>query len=576
MISLSIDGNDVLVEEGTTLLEAAAHAGIRVPSLCYMKGINTVGSCRVCAVEVTGFDRLVAACNTPVAEGMEVFTNSPKVLAARHTNVELILSRHDTRCTTCERNGNCELQRLADDLAIVDMHYEQRACSAPWDKSFPLVRDSARCVKCLRCVQVCDKVQGVHVWNMVNCASRTDVGVHDGAPIELSDCTLCGQCITHCPTGALRARNDTEAVRRALADPDMLCVAQIAPAVRTAWGEGLGIAGDDATVGKLATVLRMMGFDYVFDTAFSADVTIMEEAHEFLERLEKGESGGAPLFTSCCPGWVRFVKSRYPHHVDNLSTVKSPQQIFGAIVKTYYAKLLDVNPSRIFFVSIMPCVAKKHECALPSMDASGVGRDVDAVITTRELDRMIRAANVPLRDVPEGEFDAPLGDASGAGVIFGASGGVMEAALRSAHYFVTGENPDPGAFTDVRSRDGWREASFEIGNTTLRVAVASGLRNVNRLLRAIDAGEASYDFVEMMACPGGCAGGGGQPIGKAAASAYEHGAALYDLDERAELRFSHENPSVLRCYHEFFGEPLSEKAERLLHVDHHEWSMPHR
>ncbi len=572
MVNLTINGIPVQAEEHMTILTAAASAGITIPTLCYLKDINEIGACRVCVVEIEGVERLQAACNATVSEGMAVYTNSPKVREARRINVELILSQHNDHCASCTRSGNCTLQTLCNDLGITEEHFEKQVPKNRWSRRSPLVRDAAKCVKCMRCVQICDHVQDLHIWDVANTGSHTTIDVSRNRFISESDCALCGQCITHCPVGALRERDDTDEVFSALADPERITVVQIAPAVRAAWGEAFGMVREDATAGRLVAALRTMGFDYIFDTDFSADLTIMEEGSEFLQRLR--EHGTLPMFTSCCPGWVRFVKSQFPEFTDHLSTAKSPQQMFGAVAKSYYAELLGVEPERIYCVSVMPCLAKKHECALPSMNDAGAGQDVDAVLTTREITRMIRAEHIRPQTLAEEAFDQPLGTATGAGVIFGATGGVMEAALRSAYYLVTGNNPDPDAFRAVRGMDGWREATFDLAGTPLRVAIASGLGNTRRLMEAIRSGRASYDFVEIMACPGGCAGGGGQPIHDGQELAAERAGVLYELDRANALRFSHENPAVLACYRDFLGQPLSEKAHHLLHTDHRAWDMP--
>ena len=572
MVNLTINGIPVQAEEHMTILTAAASAGITIPTLCYLKDINEIGACRVCVVEIEGVERLQAACNATVSEGMAVYTNSPKVREARRINVELILSQHNDHCASCARSGNCTLQTLCNDLGITEEHFEKQVPKNRWSRRSPLVRDAAKCVKCMRCVQICDHVQDLHIWDVANTGSHTTIDVSRNRFISESDCALCGQCITHCPVGELRERDDTDEVFSALADPERITVVQIAPAVRAAWGEAFGMVREDATAGRLVAALRTMGFDYIFDTDFSADLTIMEEGSEFLQRLR--EHGTLPMFTSCCPGWVRFVKSQFPEFTDHLSTAKSPQQMFGAVAKSYYAELLGVEPERIYCVSVMPCLAKKHECALPSMNDAGAGQDVDTVLTTREITRMIRAEHIRPQTLAEEAFDQPLGTATGAGVIFGATGGVMEAALRSAYYLVTGNNPDPDAFRAVRGMDGWREATFDLAGTPLRVAIASGLGNARRLMEAIRSGRASYDFVEIMACPGGCAGGGGQPIHDGQELAAERAGVLYELDRANALRFSHENPAVLACYRDFLGQPLSEKAHHLLHTDHRAWDMP--
>ena len=579
MVNLTIDGRAVSVAEGTSILDAAATVGIKIPTLCYLKDLNEIGACRVCVVEIEGIDQLVAACNNTVLEGMVVRTNSPKVRVARRMNMELLLATHDSECTSCVRSGNCTLQSLAADLGITDLPYEKRLMHDPWDKSFPLIRNNDKCVNCLRCIQVCEKIQGLGVWDLANRATHTSVNVRGGMTIQESDCTLCGQCITHCPTGALRERDDTQKVFDALADPEKVVVVQIAPAVRAAWGESLGLPREEATVGRLVAALRQMGVDYVFDTDFSADLTIMEEGTELLHKLAHraedptDEKNTFPMFTSCCPGWVRYVKAVRPELTDQLSTAKSPGQMFGAVTKSYFAELKGIDPHKIFCVEVMPCTAKKHEVAIPVMNDACGDPDVDVSLTTREVDRMIRAEHIDATTLPEEEFDQPLGTATGAGVIFGATGGVMEAALRTAYHVVTGETPRPDAFSEVRGLDGWKEATFDLAGTPVRVAVVHGLANTAFLLDAIAEGAVEYDFVEVMACPGGCAGGGGQPIHDGEELAGVRGDVLWGLDRRAKLRNSYENPAIQAIYKDFLGEPNSELAEELLHTDHHAWSM---
>ena len=574
MVNLTIDKIPVSVSEGTSILDAARAAGVQIPSLCYLRDINDIGACRVCVVELAGMDKLVTACNNAVEEGMEVLTNSPKVRETRRINVELLLSQHNAQCASCVRSGNCSLQTIANDLNILDVPFEKKIPPFRWDKSFPLIRDASKCVKCMRCIQICDKVQGLRIWDVAATGSRTTVDVSLNRKIKEADCALCGQCITHCPVGALRERDDTQKVFDALADPDKITVVQVAPAVRAAWGEYLGLDDSQATVGRMVAALRRIGFDYVFDTDFAADLTIMEEGSEFVEHLKRPTAHKAPMFTYCCPGWVRFLKSQYPDMTSQLSTAKSPQQMFGAVTKTYYAQQLGVPAEKIFCLSVMPCLAKKQECALPTMADAGAGQDVDLSLTTREMVRMLRAEHIRPELLPEEDFDQPLGEATGAGVIFGATGGVMEAALRSAYFLVAGQNPAPDAFRDVRGMDGWKEASFEIQGTVLRVAVVHGLGAARRLIEALRRGQVQYDFVEVMACPGGCAGGGGQPIHDGQELAESRGKKLYALDEAAPLRFSHENPSVQKLYHDYLGHPLSEKAHCLLHTDHEAWQMP--
>jgi NADH-quinone oxidoreductase subunit G len=575
MVKLTIDNIPVEVSEGTTILDAAKSVGVDLPTLCYMKDINDIGACRICVAEIEGRKKLVTTCNTPVAEGMVVKTNSPRAREARRINVQFILSQHDCNCPTCIRSTNCGLQKIANDLGIISQPYTKEVPEKNWDMTFPLIKDDSKCIKCMRCIEVCKQVQSIGIWGLDNTGSRTTIGVTCDREITDSDCVLCGQCITHCPTGALSERDDTMKAFRALANPDIVTVVQIAPAVRAAWGEKFGMPREFATVKRLVAALRKIGFDYIFDTNFTADLTIIEEGNEFVRRkFNNTEPNRYPLFTSCCPGWVRFMKSQYPDMMEHFSTTKSPQQMFGAVAKTYLAELLNVDPSKIFCVSIMPCTAKKAECALPGMDSTGTGPDVDLVLTTREVDRMIFAEHIQPMNLVEEEFDQPMGISTGAGVIFGATGGVMEAALRSVYFLATGENPDADAFADVRGMDGWREATFNVVGKTVNIAVASGLANARKLVEAIRNGDVQYDFVEVMACPGGCSGGGGQPIEMNMELAQERGQNLYGLDKKSALRFSHENPSIGALYERFEGDKMMHRVHELLHTDHDNWTMP--
>ena len=573
MVNITIDGKKISVKENTTIMEAAAACGIPIPKLCYLKDINEIAACRVCVVEVEGKKRLITSCNNVAEEGMVIYTNSKKVRNHRRNTVQLILSPHDTRCVACPRCGNCSLQNIARDLNILEIPFKQEPEYRPWNREFPLIRNSEKCIKCMRCVQICDKVQGLGVWDVEGTGSRTTINVSGLKTIETADCSLCGQCITHCPVGALTARDDTEKVWEAIENDDMVVVAQVAPAVRAAWGEELGLSPDEAGIGKIMDALKRMGVDYVFDTVFSADLTIMEEGNEFVKRFTSGELSERPMFTSCCPGWLRFVKSQFPQLVKYLSTAKSPQQMFGAVMKTYFAEKIGVPPEKIFTVSVMPCVAKKSEREMELFYGEYAGHDIDAVITTRELVKMIRSAHISPETLTEIESDSPMHDGTGAGVIFGATGGVMEAALRSAYYIIKKENPPADAFRAVRSEgfganEGVQEAEFQIGDITVRTAAVSGLGNTRRLLERIERGEAHYDFVEVMACPGGCVGGGGQPIHDGEELAFLRGKKLYALDAEAEIRYSHENPDIQRLYGEYFGAPMSYRSHMLLHTEH--------
>lgn len=573
MVNLTINDQKIKISEDATILEAARKVGIEIPHLCYLEDINEIGACRVCVVEVEGIEKLVTACNTYVEQDMVVYTNSPRVREIRAVNVQLILSDHDCKCATCSRSGNCSLQSIANDLGILEVPYEPVHEKTRWDKTFPLIRDASKCIKCMRCIQVCDKIQELGVWNLAGSGYRTTVDVTGYSSIRDADCSLCGQCITHCPVGALRERNDIQKMFKALADPEMVTMVQIAPAVRTAWGEALGLYKEESTMGKLISALRQIGVDYIFDTNYAADLTIMEEGSEFLERFKNRDSYKWPMFTSCCPGWLRFVKSQYPELVPNLSTAKSPQQMFGAMSKTYIAQKLGIDPDKIFSVSIMPCVSKKFECDVPQVSDAGHGKDVDLVLTTRELDRLIRADRIEVERLPEGTYDDIFGEGSGAAVIFGTTGGVMEAALRSAYFLITGKNPKPEAFKRVRGMEGWKEAIFEIEGIAVRVAVVSGLGNTRALIESILSGKVKYDFVEVMACPGGCSGGGGQPVHDGCELAEERGRILYGLDSTAEIRFSHENSAVLKTYEEYLEKPLSHRAHELLHTDLSTWEI---
>ncbi len=573
MVNLTIDNNKVSVKENTTIMEAAKECGIQIPNLCYLKDINEIAACRVCAVEMEGKENLITACNNAVEEGMVIHTNSTKARNYRKTMVELILSQHECTCVTCVRSGNCSLQAISSELNILELPYETKLEIREWNKDYPFIRDYSKCIKCMRCIQVCDKVQDLNVWDVEGTGSRTTINVSNARSIEDADCSLCGQCVTHCPVGALYERDDTNKVWEAIEDPETIVVAQVAPAVRAAWGELLGLSNDEATIGKILDSLKKLGVDHAFDTVFTADLTIMEEGTEFVKRFTSGELKDRPMFTSCCPGWVRFIKSQYPHLVKYLSSAKSPQQMFGSVMKTYFAEKLNVPPEKIFTLSVMPCVAKKGESEMELFYGEFAGKNTDVVITTRELVRMIKTAYIGPETLVDIKPDSVMQEGTGAGVIFGATGGVMEAALRSAYFLVKGENPPVEAFTAVRStgfneNEGVMEAKYKIDDIELSVAAVSGLGNTRKLLDAIERGEKKFDFVEVMACPGGCVGGGGQPIHDGKEYAFERGKELYKLDSNYDIRFSHENPDIAKIYEEFFGEPLSHKAHVLLHTEH--------
>ena len=577
MVTLTIDNKTVTVPAGTTILDAARQVDIHIPTLCYLREINEVASCRICAVEVEGVDKLATACNTLVEEGMVVHTNTQRVRITRKTNVELILSQHVDHCVTCVRSGNCSLQALSKAMNIQSVPFRKEASERPWDPTLPILRDSSKCIKCLRCVSVCERVQSLGVWEVTGSGAHTTVRIRGGLRMNEANCALCGQCVAHCPVGGLQEHDDTGKVFDALADPNKITVVQMAPAVRVAWAEYYHLTPEFASAERMVTALKQMGFDYVFDTNFTADLTIMEEGSEFVDRFTHRERYTWPMFTSCCPGWVRFLKGQFPDYTDNLSTAKSPQQMFGALAKSYFAEKIGVDPKRIFVVSIMPCTAKKSEAALPTMRTISDDPDVDVVLTTREIVRMFRGEQINPATMEETPFDSPLGTGTGAAVIFGASGGVMDAALRSAYYLVTGSNPDPDAFSAIRGVKGWKEATFTIPKVgDLSVAVVSGLSNARQLMTDLEEGRVHYDFVEVMACPGGCAGGGGQPIHDGTEMAEARGNVLWNIDKKSPVRFSHENPEIQTLYREYLRAPLSGRSHHLLHTDHEGWKMPNQ
>lgn len=571
MVNVTINGMPLSVPKDSTILEAARYAGIQIPTLCYLKEINAIGACRICVCEVKGARSLVAACVYPVNEGMEILTNSPKVMASRKTTLELILSTHERKCLSCVRSDNCELQTLCHEFKVdedrfngINPHYEVD------DSAAHMFRNDNKCILCRRCVAACAKWQGIGV---IGCNER-GFDTHVGCAFEqnLNDvaCVSCGQCIVVCPTGAIAERDQTQEVWDALADPKKHVIVQTAPSIRATLGEAFGLPVGTDVEGKMVASLRRLGFEKVFDTDLAADMTIVEEAHEFVERVQKG--GVLPMITSCSPGWIKYCEHYHPDMLPNLSTCKSPQQMFGATCKTWYAQKMGWDPADVFVVGIMPCTAKKFEVQRDDQSAAGVP-DVDVSLTTRELARMIKRAGLKFNELPDEDFDSPLGESTGAAVIFGATGGVMEAALRTAAEWVGGKTLDDVTFKDVRGTQGIKEASYQIGDLTVNVAVCSGLGNAKKVLEWVKSGEKNYHFIEIMGCPGGCVNGGGQPVQPASVRNFVdlkalRAQALYQNDEKKPLRKSHENPSLKAIYDEFYGEYGSHKAHEILHTSY--------
>lgn len=571
LVNVKINNIPVQVEEGSTVLEAAKAAGIKIPTLCYLKGVNQIGACRVCVCEVKGARSLVAACVYPVNEGMEVFTNTPAVRASRKTTVELLLSNHKKECLNCVRNGNCELQTLAQDLGCDCNKYAGSKSEAQYDDSTSyLLRDNSKCVLCRRCVAVCKEYQSVSVIGTNSRGFDTHIACAFEKKLGDTDCVACGQCVVACPTGALTEREEIDDVLEAINDPNKRVIVGTAPSVRVGLGEEFGYPIGTNVEGKMVAALRRLGFDDVFDVDFAADLTIMEEGAEFISRLQNG--GTLPMITSCSPAWIKFCEHNFPEQLDHLSTCKSPQQMFGAMCKTYYAQKLGIDPKDIVVVSVMPCTAKKFEKGRGHQNAAGVP-DIDYALTTRELAKLIKRCGVIFEELPDEQFDAPLGVSTGAGLIFGATGGVMEAALRTVYEKVVGESAPSVDFVEVRGTDGIKEAEYDLNGLKVKVCVANGLANARKVMEDVKAGTSPYQFIEIMSCPGGCVNGGGQPI----KNAYTRNnvdikalraKAIYDADKAMELRKSHENPIIKEIYAEYLGEPNSHLAHEILHTSY--------
>lgn len=562
-LTVNINGIDVQIPEGTTILEAAKKVYIDIPTLCYHPDQNIKGNCRVCIVEVAGQKKFSAACCTPVREGMKIKTNTKKIREARKTILELILADHNCDCLTCVRNGKCELQTLCEEHNIHTIPFDKVVELLPIKDTNPsIVRDESKCIKCGRCVEACNEVQGIGAIYEINRSDEMKIGTAYDKELKDVKCTYCGQCINVCPVGAIYEKSNLREVWEALEDENKHVVVQMAPAIRVALGEEFGMEPGSIVTGKIVSFLRKVGFDKVFDTNFTADLTILEEGNELLHRIKN--NGKLPMITSCSPGWIRFIEYFYPELLDHLSTCKSPQQMFGALAKTYYSDKYNINPKDIVVVSIMPCTAKKAEAVREEMGDSGY-KDVDIVITTRELARLIKESRIKIEKLGEEEFDAPFGITTGAGAIFGATGGVMEAALRTVYEVVTGDELENIDFENLRGVDGFKQSTVKVGEINVKVAVVNGLKNARMILEMIKQGKADYHFIEVMCCPGGCIGGGGQPRGTNETKE-KRIEAIYKVDMQSAIRKSHKNPVVSTLYKEFLKQPLGEKSHHLLHT----------
>lgn len=561
-----IDRKKVIVPEGTTILDAARLLGINIPTLCYHPDQSIKANCRICLVEDKKRNSLITACSTLAWDGAEIITNSKLVMDTRKSVLELILADHPQDCLKCIRNGNCELQALCKKFNISSSKLPNISQKSLLDNSNPsIVRDKSKCIKCNRCVEMCETVQGIGALCYSHRSSEITIGTAYGEKLEDSHCIYCGQCTTVCPVGSLYEKDNTEDVWNALNDPGKHVVVQVAPSIRVSIGEEFNLPAGENVTGKMVAALKRMGFDKVFDTNFTADLTIMEEGNELVNRIKN--NGVRPMITSCCPGWINYAETYAPNIIEHLSSCKSPQQMFGAISKSYYAKKIGINPENIVTVSIMPCTAKKYEANRKEMNVSGI-REVDVVITTREFARMINAANIDFLGIEEEEFDSPFGIASGAGAIFGATGGVMEAALRTAYTLLTQEELEEIEFSAVRGLDGIKEATIIIDNNPIKIAVANGISNAKKVIEQIEKGECEYTFVEIMACIGGCVGGGGQPVGSTLKVKKERIGQIYKIDQNNNIRKSHKNPEIIKLYEEYLGKPMSELSHELLHTEY--------